>query len=138
VRPSLTLVFFVSFVVSCLFFVAFVVSSAVFSVCLSCILHHILNLTPLLIMHKPVILSLHLLLASFGALECCVSKGMRRFKYKPGSHYSCRINCQHPAYQDIMISLTESRGDASLKSCMLCTAHGSRIPLLITGKTGLN
>jgi len=101
-------------------------------------MHHILNLTPLLIMHKLVIISIHFLFSSFGALEYCVSKGMKRFKYKPGSHYSCRINYQHPAYQDIMISLTESHDDASLKSYMLCTAHESHLPLLITGKITLN
>jgi hypothetical protein len=37
-----------------------------------------------------------------------------------------------------MISLAETREDASLTSYMLCTAHGSRLPLLITGKITLN
>jgi hypothetical protein len=121
-RPSLTFVFFVSFVVSCLFFVAFVVS------CIS--------ESP--VMHKLLILSIHFLLAGFGGLEYCISKRMRRFKCKPGSHYSCRINYQHPAYQNIMISLDECPREASLTSYMLCTAHKSGRPLLISGKITLN
>lgn len=85
-----------------------------------------------------LILSIHFLLAGFGGLEYCLSRKMRRFKYKAGSHYSARIPYDHPAYQDIMISLDESPREASLTSCMLCTAHKSRIPLLITGKITLN
>lgn len=87
---------------------------------------------------KLLIISIHFLLASFGALEYCVSKGMRKIKYKPRSHYSARLPYGHPAYQDVMISLTESRGEAGLTSYTLCTAYGSRLPLLITGKITLN
>jgi|GEM_PF-2073980 hypothetical protein len=87
---------------------------------------------------KLLILSIHFLLASFGALEYCVSKGMRKFRYKPGSHYSCPITYQHPAYQDIMITLTQSPQEACLTSYMLCTAHKSRLPLLISEKITLN
>jgi hypothetical protein len=89
-------------------------------------------------MHRLLIISIHLLLAGFGAFEYCVSKGMRKFKYKSASHYSARIPYNHPAYQDIMISLTENRSEASLTSYTLCTSHGSRLPLLITGEITLN
>jgi hypothetical protein len=89
-------------------------------------------------MHKLLILSIHFFLAGFGGLEYCISKKMRRFKCKPGSHYSARIPFDHPAYQDIMISLDESPREASLTSCMLCTTHKSRIPLLVTGTITLN
>ena len=116
------LIFFVSLVVSCFFFVVFVVSCS--------------SERP--IMHKLLIISIHFLLAGFGGLEYCISKKMRRFTYKPGSHYSARIPYDHPAYQQIMISLTESPQEASLTSYMLCTAHKSRVPLLISGKITLN
>jgi hypothetical protein len=85
-----------------------------------------------------LILSIHFFLTGFGGLEYCVSKGMRKFTYKPGSHYACRINCQHPAYRAIMVSLTENRGEASLASYLMCTAHESHLPLLVTGKIVLN
>ena len=88
--------------------------------------------------HKLLIISIHFLLAGFGGLEYCISKKMRRFKCKPGSHYSARIPYDHPAYQNIMISLDESPREASLKSYMLCTAHKSHLPLLVTGKITLN
>ncbi len=89
-------------------------------------------------MRKLLIISIHLLFSTAGALEYCVSKGMRKFKYKSGSHYSARLPYDHPAYQDVMISLAESHGEASVRSYMLCAAHGSRLPLLITGKITLN
>jgi len=89
-------------------------------------------------MRRLLIISIHLLLAGFGVLEYFLSKGLRRFKYKPVSHYAARLPYAHPASQDIMISLAETREDASLKTYMLCTSHGSRIPLLITGKITLN
>jgi hypothetical protein len=89
-------------------------------------------------MYKLLILSIHFLLAGFGSLEYCFSKKMRRFKYKPGSHYSVRIPYNQPAYQDIMISLDESPREASITSHMLCTAHKSRLPLLVNGKITLN
>jgi len=89
-------------------------------------------------LRRLLIISIHYLLASVGAFEYCVSKGRRKFKYKSASHYSARIPYGHPAYQDIMISLTENRSEASLTSFTLCTSHGSRLPLLITGKITLN
>jgi hypothetical protein len=85
-----------------------------------------------------LILSIHFLLASFGVLEYCISKKMRRFTFKPRSHYSARMPYDHPAYQDVMISLTENHGEASLASYMLCIACGNRLPLLISGKITLN
>ncbi len=89
-------------------------------------------------MRKHLILIVHLLFSTVGVLEYCLSKGLRRFKYKPVSHYAARLPHAHPASQDIMISLAETREDASLKTYMLCTSHGSRLPLLITGKITLN
>jgi len=89
-------------------------------------------------MRKHLILIVHLLFSTVGVLEYCLSKGLRKFKYRPMSHYAARLPYDHPASQEIMISLAESPQEATLTSYMLCTSHCSRLPLLITGEITLN
>lgn len=89
-------------------------------------------------MPKLLILSIHLLFSTIGTLEYCLSKGMRRLKYKPVSHYAARLYPTHPAYQNIMIFIAEGPKEPSLKSHMLCTSLGNKLPLLITGTLSLN
>jgi hypothetical protein len=87
---------------------------------------------------KHLVILLHLFFSTFGFLEYCFSRGIKKLKFNLDYHYSSRINYQHSAYQDIMITITDSPQEAILTSHMLCTSMGNQIPLLITWKIPLN
>ena len=74
-------------------------------------------------MHRFLILSIHLLLSSVGAIEYCLLKGTRRFRYKPGSHYTARLPYNHPASEGILISLQNIPQEPRCISHMLCSSE---------------
>jgi hypothetical protein len=89
-------------------------------------------------MRKTLIILLHVMLSSFGHLEYCFSRGIRKFRFNLNSHYSCRINQRHPAYQDISISISKNLHEPRLTSHMLCKDLAKGIPNFVTGTLSLN
>ena len=91
-----------------------------------------------IIMRKTLIILLHVMLSSFGHLEYCFSRGIRKFRFNLNSHYSCRINQRHPAYQDISISIRQNLHEPRLTSHMLYNNTLSKIPQYMTCTLSLN
>jgi len=89
-------------------------------------------------MKKFLIISLHLLLPSFGFLEYCFSRGIRRLRYNIGYHYSSKIHYEHPAYQNVSISIEKIPQEPHYKSYMLCTNVSTRMPQYIIWTLPLN
>ncbi len=83
-------------------------------------------------MKKYLIILTHILLPSFGFLEYCFSKNFRKLKYNPGYHCASRIHHEHPAHQDIFISLKESPKEPFYQSHMLCNNGITRMSQYIT------
>jgi len=89
-------------------------------------------------MKKLLIILTHFILPSFGFLEYCFSKSIRKLKYNLGYHYAARIHHDHPAYQDIFISLKERPKEPIYQSHMLCKSGITNMPQYITWTIPLN
>jgi len=89
-------------------------------------------------MKKIFIVLIHMLFSTFGQLEYCFSKGIRKFRFNLDSHYSCRITYQHLAYHDVLISITKNPQEPHLNSYMLCKDLANGIPQYVTGTLSLN
>jgi hypothetical protein len=89
-------------------------------------------------MKKFFVISLHLLFSSFGLLEYCFSRGIRKLRYNLGYHYVSRIQYAHPASMNISVSIKENSQEPYLKSYMLCENPVTRIPQYITWTISLN
>ena len=76
--------------------------------------------------------------SSFGFLEYCFSKGIKRFRFNLAYHYDCRIPYQHPAYQDVSISITEHPREPRLTSHMLYNNTSTKIPQCMACTLSLN
>jgi len=89
-------------------------------------------------MKKHLIILTHILLPSFGFLEYCFSRSIRKLKYNLGYHYAAKIHHDHPAYQDIFISLKERPNEPLYQSHMLSRNEVTRMPQYITWTIPLN
>jgi len=89
-------------------------------------------------MKKTFIIFMHLLFSTFGHLEYCFSRGIRKFRFNLNSHYSCRINYQHPAYKDVSISITKYPQESLITSHMLYNNTSTKIPQYMTCTLSLN
>ena len=89
-------------------------------------------------MKKTLIVLLHLMLSSVGHLEYCFSKGIKRFRFNLAYHYSCRIPYQHPAYQDVSISITKHPQESHVTSHMLYNNTSTKIPQYMPYTLSLN
>jgi hypothetical protein len=89
-------------------------------------------------MKKSIIILLHVLFSSFGLLEYCFSRGIRKFRFNLDYHYSCRINCQHPAYHDVLISIKKNSQEPHITSHMLYNNTPTKIPQYMTCTLSLN
>ena len=89
-------------------------------------------------MKKRFIVLIHVIFSTFGQLEYCLSKGIRKFRTNLDSHYSSRITCQHPAYHDVLISISRNSQEPHLNSYMLCKDLANGIPQYVTGTLSLN
>ena len=89
-------------------------------------------------MKKTLIVLLHLMLSSAGYLEYCFSRGIRKFRFNLDYHYSCRIPCQHPAYQDVSIAITKHPHESRITSHMLYHNTSTNIPQCMACTLSLN
>jgi hypothetical protein len=89
-------------------------------------------------MKKFIIILVHLLFSSFGVLEYCFSRGLKRFKCNLNYHYSSRIHYEHPAYQDVLISIKDIPQEPRMTSYMLCKSVATGIPQYVTWTIPLN
>jgi len=89
-------------------------------------------------MKRTLIIFLHVMLSSFGHLEYCFSRGIRKFRFNLDYHYSCRINQRHPAYQDVLISVTGYPQESHITSHMLYNNTLSKIPQYVACTLSLN
>lgn len=80
----------------------------------------------------------HFMFSSFGMLEYCFSRGLRRFKGHLNYHYASRIQYKHPAYQDIAIYLQKTPKEPHCTSYMLCKNEATQGPQYVTWTISLN
>lgn len=89
-------------------------------------------------MKKFLIVLAHFMFSSFGMLEYCFSRGVKRFKGHLNYHCASRMQYKHPAYQDIAISVQKTPKEPRCKSYMLCENEATRGLEYMTWTISLN
>lgn len=89
-------------------------------------------------MKKMVVVLAHVLFSSFGMLEYCFSRGLKRFKGQLNYHYASRINYKHPACQGMTICLKKIPKEPRCTSYMLLENGARRGLQYVTWTISLN